>query len=123
MTFGLEQEQVRDHEVSQELDVDWTVTVTDRCLQVLDQLLEHFAQDLQLNVTVRGEHVLCNRLICGQHTVESGRVVAAQNAGRLLELTLTDVLSGELCEELVEHLLVLLLGDGKALVPASILCE
>ena len=38
-------------------------------------------------------------------------------------MTLADVLSGELSEELVQNLLVLLLGDLEALVPSTLLCQ
>ena len=110
-----------DHEIAVELDKDGAIAVSKQGLQVLDELLKHLFQDLKLDVTVRGQNVLGNSLVGWKHTIESGRVVSAQDTGCLLELALADVLSGELSEELVENLLVLLLSDRETLVPSTFL--
>ena len=100
-----------DHQEAQELLEDGAVSVTDRGLKVLDQLLEHLSQDLKLNFAIRGQHILRNGLVGWKHAIESRRVVSAQDTGCLLELALADVLSGKLSKEFVENLLVLFLGN------------
>ena len=100
-----------DHEVAEELDEYWAIAVSDQGLQVLDELLKHIFQDLKLDVTVRGKNILGNSLVSWKHTIESRRVVSAQDTGCLLELALADVLSGELSKEFVENLLVLFLSN------------
>ena len=102
--------------------VHWAALVRDR-LKVLDELLEHLFEDLKLNVTVRGKHILRDGLVGRQHTVEGGGVVTAQHACSLLELSLVDVLTSELGQELVQDLLVLLFSNLEALVPSAVLCE
>ena len=112
-----------DRQEAMELLEDGAVSVTDGGLEVLDQLLEHLSQNLKLNLTIRGEHILSNGLVGWKHAIEGRGVVSAQDASSLFELTLADVLSSELGEELVENLLVLLLCNRETLIPASILSE
>ena len=98
-----------DRQEAMELLEDRAVSVTDGGLEVLDQLLEHLSQNLKFNLTIRGEHILSNGLVGWKHAIEGRGVVSTQDASSLFELTLADVLSSELGEELVENLLILLL--------------
>ena len=41
-----------DHEVALEFLVDWAVTVTDSCLKILNELLEHLTENLELDVAI-----------------------------------------------------------------------
>lgn len=112
-----------DRQEAMELLEDRAVSVTDGGLEVLDQLLEHLSQNLKFNLTIRGEHILSNGLVGWKHAIEGRGVVSTQDASSLFELTLADVLSSELGEELVENLLILLLCNRETLIPASFLSE
>ena len=123
LRLSLEKKEMSDHLVSEELLEDRRVTVTDGTFEILDELLEHLTEDLELNVAVRREHVLSNGLVSWEHTLESWRVVARKNSGSLLELSLADVLASKLSQELVEDLLVLLLSNLEALFPSAFLSK